>query len=156
MTLERLAEIGDIPPEEIEAAIEDLRSSYRKEGLSLDVVEMDGGYMLCVRSEYSEYVSRLYPSIRRGLSHAALETLAIIAYKQPITRMEIERLRGVNVEGVLQGLLEKGLVTEMGRKEGIGRPFLYGTTTRFLQEFNLKDIEDLPDMETFTNSNTQA
>jgi segregation and condensation protein B len=109
------------------------------------IIEIAGGYQFATRSEYSEYVARLFKEkSRRRLSGASLETLAIIAYKQPVSKQDIENIRGVNCDEVLKSLLEKNLVTITGRAEAVGRPLLYGTTTEFLRHFGLPAIGDLP------------
>jgi len=150
-----LTRVSGLSEAEIRSAIKDLREIYRRGGHSLDVVDINEGWQLCTRPEYSGYVEKLFPSPRRGLSQAALETLSIIAYKQPITRAEIERIRGVKVGKVLQTLLEKGLIAEKGRKDSPGKPLLYGTTTKFLHEFNLRDLNDLPQVEVFVKGQKQ-
>ncbi|MFN3535201.1 MAG: SMC-Scp complex subunit ScpB, partial [Desulfatiglandales bacterium] len=111
------------------------------------LVEVAGGFQFRTKEEFSVFIQRLYRSSPYRLSEAALETLAIIAYRQPISRGEIEELRGVDVSHILKVLLEKGLVRVAGRKEVPGRPLLYGTTKRFLEVFGLKDISHLPQIE---------
>jgi segregation and condensation protein B len=113
-------------------------------GRSFTLHEVGGGYQFRSRPEYGGYILKMLQASPARLSRATMETLAIIAYKQPILRQEIERLRGVDVGGVLKTLLEKGLVKIMGRKNLPGRPLVYGTTRRFLEVFDLKDIESLP------------
>jgi segregation and condensation protein B len=106
--------------------------------------EVAGGYQFRTRSDYGPYILRMLKTAPARLSRAALETLAIIAYKQPILRQEIERLRGVDVGGILKTLLEKGLIRIVGRKNLPGRPLIYGTTKKFLEVFDLKDLDSLP------------
>jgi segregation and condensation protein B len=116
-------------------------------GQGLHVVQLAGGYALATRPEFADYVQRLLEPEPERLSIQALETLAIIAYRQPITRPEIDALRGVNSGGVVTSLLEKGLVRISGRKDAPGRPFLLETTAHFLSSFGLSDLSDLPRVE---------
>lgn len=116
----------------------------RLDGQGVHVVQLAGGYALATRPEFADYVQRLLEPEPERLSIQALETLAIIAYRQPITRPEIDQLRGVNSGGVVSSLLEKGLVRIKGRKDAPGRPFMLETTPHFLSAFNLKDLADLP------------
>ncbi len=129
----------------IHDAIEHLNACYEAEGRAFRLIEIAGGYQFSTRGEYAEYVSRLFrEKARRRLSGAALETLAIVAYKQPVSKIDIENIRGVNCDEVLKSLLEKNLVTITGRAETVGRPLLYGTTVDFLRHFGLPRIQDLP------------
>jgi segregation and condensation protein B len=116
----------------------------RLAGQGVHVVQLAGGYALATRPEFADYVQRLLEPEPERLSIQALETLAIIAYRQPITRPEIDQLRGVNSGGVVSSLLEKALVRIKGRKDAPGRPFMLETTPHFLSAFNLKDLADLP------------
>jgi segregation and condensation protein B len=126
-------------------ALEGLRERYPSPGLQ--VVRVAGGYQLCTRPEHAEAVSRFLRPPAQRLSRPALETMAIIAYRQPITQPEIEAIRGVNCTGVLRTLLERDLIAEKGRKETVGRPILYVTTDQFLKHFGLKDLTELPLLE---------
>ncbi|SRR5579883_433870 len=129
----------------IHSAVELLNGTYEASGRAFRLVEIAGGYQFATRSEYAEYVSRLFKEkSRRRLSGAALESLAIIAYKQPVSKNDIENIRGVNCDEVLKSLLEKNLITITGRAETVGRPLLYGTTIDFLRHFGLPRIQDLP------------
>lgn len=129
----------------IHVGVQHLNSLYEQDSRSFRIVEIAGGYQFATRAEYSEYVARLSKEkSRRRLSGAALETLAIVAYKQPVSKVDIENIRGVNCDEVLKSLLEKNLVTITGRAEAVGRPLLYGTTTDFLRHFGLHDLTDLP------------
>jgi len=129
---------------DITQAMERLRTDYETLGRSFVLKEVADGYQLRTRPEYASYVLRMLKTAPSRLSRPALETLAIIAYKQPILRQEIERLRGVDVGGLLKTLLEKKLIRIMGRKNLPGRPLLYGTTKKFLEIFDLKDLDSLP------------
>lgn len=143
VTPEQVAETLAVPPETAREVLEDLRRSY--EGRGLQIQMLAGGYQLCTRPEYSSYVQRfLHLEQLEPLSQAALETLAIIAYRQPVTRAEIEAVRGVRVEHVLDRLLERHLIREVGRRPTVGRPILYGTTEGFLRHFGLRDLQSLP------------
>lgn len=128
----------------IRQALKELEAGYDAMGRSFVLKEVAEGYQFRTRFGYSPYVLRMLKTSPTRLSRPALETLAIIAYKQPILRQEIERLRGVDVGGILKTLLEKGLIRIMGRKNLPGRPLIYGTAKRFLEVFDLKDLESLP------------
>jgi segregation and condensation protein B len=149
-----LAELGAIlegeSPEQIEAACEQLAAEFNMRSSGLQIRQIAGGYQLSTRPEMNEYVRRYLksrPSAR--LSLAALETLAIIAYKQPITLPEIAQIRGVNSASALKTLLERRLVIPKGHKHTVGRPMLYGTSKEFLIQFGLNDISDLPSVDDF-------
>jgi segregation and condensation protein B len=130
------------------AVIRSLIDFYRNSNRSFTIVEVAGGYQLTTNPEFSGLVSRLYKGKKKSkLTQPALETLAIIAYKQPIGRTRIEAIRGVNCEGVLATLIERDLVSVSGRGEGIGKPFLYATTKKFLEYLGLKDFSELPNIE---------
>ncbi len=136
------------PREDVQAAFDALRRDYAEGRGGLELVEVAGGYQIVTRAELSEWVRRLFHERKsQKLSVAALETLAVIAYKQPITAPEITEIRGVNTAGVVGTLLERRLVKIAGRKQVVGRPFLYATTREFLIRFGLRDLNDLPKME---------
>ncbi len=137
-----LAEILGVTPSEAEQLARDLAADYAGRGLQLTRVA--GGYQVCTRPEYGPFVARLHRPERFRLSRAGLETLAIVAYKQPITRPEIESIRGVNSDSPIDTLLQYELISEAGRKEAPGRPLLYRTTDNFLGHFGLDSVEDLP------------
>ncbi len=135
------------PKEEVTAAIAELKRLYARSG-GLQLVEVAAGYQIVTRPELHEWVRRLFHErTTQKLSVQALETLAVIAYKQPVTAIEIAEIRGVNTSGVIGTLLERGLVKISGRKQVVGRPFLYSTTREFLDRFGLKDLTDLPKVE---------
>ncbi len=130
---------------EVENCITELNSRYESENLSVKIIKISNGFIFATRPEYAKYVGYLSSEkSKRRLSQAALETLAIIAYKQPITKPELESIRGVNSDYMLNTLLEKDLITISGRAETIGRPLLYLTTNEFLKYFGLNSISDLP------------
>ena len=147
VTLKALQKVlAEEPVEAIEAALAELMSDYA--GRGLQVAQVAGGYQITTRSELHEWVRRLFHErTTQKLSVQALETLAVIAYRQPVTAAEITEIRGVNASGVLSTLLERHLVKIVGRRNVVGRPFLYGTTREFLIRFGLKDVTDLPKME---------
>jgi segregation and condensation protein B len=131
--------------EDILQAIDDLQLKLDQTGSAIELVEIAGGYQLLTRGAFHNTISRyLRLTSTRKLTRPALETLAIIAYKQPVTKSALEQIRGVNCDYTIQKLLEKELVEISGREEGPGRPLLYGTTTRFMDYFGLKSISDLP------------
>lgn len=148
ITLKQLCKLLDTEPkEDVVAALAELGRRYGHSG-GLQLVEVAGGYQIVTRPELHEWVRRLFHErTTQKLSVQALETLAVIAYKQPITAMEITEIRGVNTTGVVGTLLERGLVRIAGRKQVVGRPFLYATTREFLDRFGLKDLNDLPRVE---------
>jgi segregation and condensation protein B len=135
------------PKEDVQAAIEQLKREYDRPG-GLQLVEVAGGYQIVTRSDLHEWVRRLFQErTTQRLTVQALETLAVIAYRQPVTALEITEIRGVNTSGVLNTLLERHLVKIVGRKQVVGRPFMYATTKEFLIRFGLNDLADLPKVE---------
>jgi segregation and condensation protein B len=135
------------PKEEVEAAIVALKQDYERP-CGLQLVEVAGGYQIVTRQEFHEWVRRLFHErTTQKLSVAALETLAVIAYRQPVTVPEIGDIRGVNASGVIGTLVDRKLIKIVGRKAVVGRPFMYGTTREFLERFGLNDITDLPKVE---------
>lgn len=131
--------------EDIRAIIASLDEEYRATHRAFRIVEVAGGYQFATLPEFAEWVGRLFREhARRRLSQSALETLSIIAYKQPVSKQEIENIRGVNAEYVLKTLLEKNLITIVGRASTVGRPLLYGTTEEFLKYFGLRSLDELP------------
>src|SRR5947207_11522461 len=129
----------------LEAALDELRLHYDVDGHGVELIEVAGGWQILTRAEYTEAIERAQLASRpQRLSAAALETLAIIAYRQPIGRAEIEEIRGVGAGAILKSLQERGLIDVVGRGEGLGRPLLYGTTASFLEQFALRHLEELP------------
>ena len=129
----------------VEEAVRELQTLYAETERAFDVVELAGGYQILTRPEFSTYLERFDTVPRPSrLSGPALETLAIVAYRQPIGRVEVEYIRGVSSSGVIRTLQDRDLVEVVGREEGIGRPFLYGTTRRFLEHFGFDSLEELP------------
>ena len=143
--LETLAEI--LPESSKEVILEGIRrikTEYEEDSKGMELVEVAGGYQFRTKPKWAEWVQRLKKAKTVKLSHSALETLAIVAYRQPVIRPTIEEIRGVDSGWVLRTLLEKGLIKVMGRKEIVGRPIVYGTTKAFLELFSLKALSDLP------------
>jgi len=139
--------LSDEPKEDVLAAIDALRADYENRP-GLQLVEVAGGYQIVTRPALHEWVRRLFHErSTQKLTVQALETLAVIAYKQPITALEITEIRGVNTSGVLSTLLDRHLIKIVGRKNVVGRPFLYATTREFLIRFGLNDLQDLPKVE---------
>lgn len=132
-------------PEMFQQAVNELNEEYRQSGRSFEIQFIAGGYQIYTLPQFHNYVERLWMVRKRtGLTRSAMETLAIVSYRQPITRIQIEEIRGVGSDSVLQGLLERGLIKITGRQSAPGRPILYGTTKEFLRYFGLQSIADLP------------
>lgn len=137
--------IGELNGVNVREVVDQLNREYRGEGRAFFIMKIAGGYQMVTRPEFENWVKKLYThKIRHRLSQAALETLAIIAYKQPITRSGIEIVRGVNCDGVLKTLLERDLILIKGREKSPGRPLLYATSKEFLRYFGLNSLSDLP------------
>ena len=148
LTLKAMCKVLDSEPkEDVHAALVELKQDYERPG-GLQLVEVAGGYQIVTRSDLHEWVRRLFHErSTQKLTAQGLETLAVIAYKQPITALEIGEIRGVNTSGVLNTLLERHLIKIVGRKPVVGRPFMYATTREFLIRFGLNDLSDLPRVE---------
>ena len=149
-----LDDLEDLFPDEgretLQSALDDVAALWESPDRGLQVIRVAGGYRMTTRSELGEWVRALFRSRhRRRLSPAALETLAIVAYRQPITTPEIQAIRGTDPVGVLQNLLDKKLLRVVGRKKVVGKPILYGTTPEFLSHFGLDSLSDLPTLEEF-------
>ena len=138
--------LDSIEEDDVTRIVDDLNRQYELTRKPLKIIELAGGYQMVTREEYAEWIGKLFSTRRKvKLSQAALETIAIIAYKQPVARTDVERIRGVNVDGIINNLLDKNLIRVAGRDKGLGRPYLYGTTPEFLSHFGLKKLSDLPD-----------
>ena len=143
--LEGGGESGKLTTDQILAQLDDLNEEYRQSGRAFLIVKVAGGYQFATRPEYGAWLGAMVRErSRRKLSVSALESLAVIAYKQPVTKPEIEAIRGVNADYVLRTLLERNLITIVGRAATPGRPLLYGTTRDFLKHFGLNDLSELP------------
>ncbi len=150
LTIEALKKILEIGESEIERLVKELVSEYSLKNSGLLIVEVAGGVQMVTNPASAPYVKKLLATtIPTRLSQQSLETLSIIAYKQPIIKAEIEAIRGVNSDGVVRTLLERKLIKILGRKEVPGRPLMYGTTKEFLQYFGLKDLSELPTLKEF-------
>ena len=147
----RIADVIDgVDARRVREMILEIQDDYLRRNSAIQVVEVGGGFQMSTKPEYGRWVRRLYnEKMTTKLSNAALETLAIIAYKQPITRAEMEAIRGVDVAGPLERLLERSLVRVVGKKDTVGRPLVYGTTDEFLRMFGLNKVSDLPDLQVF-------
>jgi segregation and condensation protein B len=140
----------EVPAETIHATLEQIRSTFLQGDFAFELVEIAGGYQFLTKGAYHSTVSiHLKQTTKKRLSQAAMETLAITAYKQPVSRSELEEIRGVNCDYALQKLLEKELVMIVGRSEGPGRPLLYGTTEKFMDYMGIKSLTDLPKTKDF-------
>jgi segregation and condensation protein B len=153
--LKKLAQVAGLEPRAALAEIDVLREEKDRIG-ALQIVEVAGGWQVVTKPQYSPFIRQLRESPRQRLSRAAFEVLAIVAYRQPATRAEIEELRSVDCAGSLQLLLEKKLITFAGRKEAPGRPWLYATTSQFLDHFGLRNIADLPSLAELAELNDAA
>lgn len=147
ISIRELSEMVEINDKRLKRIIEEMNEDYRDNSRGLYIVEFNNKYQLSTKPEYGSYVKKLIkPEGRQNLSQAAMETLAIVAYRQPITRVDIDELRGVRSDRAIATLLEKGLIKEAGRMDTVGRPILYGTTEDFLKYFGFKNIKELPEL----------
>ncbi len=145
-----LADVTEQDVKQVKEVIDDLQQAYMGEARGMQIIQTSGAYRMASMPEHAIYFERMAASpTRSGLSQAALETLSIIVYRQPITRIDIEEIRGVKTDRALQSLVSKGLIREVGRAEAVGRPILYGTTKDFLDHFGLNSLKDLPDTTAF-------
>ncbi len=151
--LEQIKEaVEGVDTSDIREVIHFLQKEYQERKSGMMIVEIAGGYQMLTNPDYAMYVKKFYRSRHKEkLSKPALETLAIVAYKQPVSRLDIELIRGVNSDGVVIHLLSKELIKIVGRKDVPGRPYLYGTTKQFLEYFGLKSLDDLPKLEDFSS-----
>ena len=155
LLLEQAAEVLELPfePAQIRRLLTELAQEYAQSNRGIRIVEVAQGFQMVTSPDLYPYVERFTHRVRSvRLSKPSLETLAIVAYRQPITRIEMEQVRGVDCSGVLDTLLKFSLIQVTGRKEVVGRPLLYGTTREFLDHFGLKDLEDLPSLEELKES----
>ena len=144
--LKDLASACDASPKDAAEALDELRARMDRMG-GLRLIELAGGFQICTKEEFAEPIARFLKPGKRRLGKSALEALAIIAYRQPMTLAEVDAVRGVQSDYALRTLVEKGLVEEVGRRQSPGRPILYGTTRDFLHQFHLASLADLPPME---------
>lgn len=148
--------LPDVDAAELRAALEELQADYEARAHGVQLVEVAGGWIFRTKSDLAEIISRLRTTRPIRLSRPALETLSIVAYRQPVTRGGVEDIRGVDSGGVLRTLLEKRLIRILGRSEAVGNPLLYGTTKEFLQVFGLKNLTDLPTLQEFQELDEEA
>ena len=151
LTLREIAINLEATPKYVEEVLTELMKDYEVKERGIKLILVNGGYQLVTKAEHSDYIQKLLKKNKRqSLSQASLESLAIVAYKQPITRIDIDEIRGVKSDSAIQRLLEKGLIKEVGRLEVPGRPILYATSEEFLRQFGLQDLKELPSLELFT------
>lgn len=148
--LDELVEILDVPLLDLKIILDDMLVEYNKNSRGIQIVAVEGGYLMCTRPEYAGVLTRADKPLRKKLSASAMETLAIIAYRQPVSRAEIEKIRGVRSDKMINTLLEKGLIEEAGYKDTIGRPLTYKTTIEFLRLFGMTSLKELPQLEEVT------
>ena len=143
------AEALDITPEDAKKCFESLTEKYDEIESGLMIREIDGSFQICTRRECSDYIARLCTPVKeKRLSNAALEVLAIVAYKQPVSRSMVDQIRGIKSDRIIDGLIKRELIEEKGRGSGIGKPVLYGTTQFFLEKLGIKSLNELTDIET--------
>ncbi len=145
----------DFGKEEVVLCLENIRKKYQNENFAIELVNISNGYQFLTKKDYHAVISLLQlQRSKKKLSPAALETLAIIAYKQSVTKLEIEQIRGVNSDYSIQKLLEKELITIVGKSESVGRPLLYSTSQQFMDYFGINDLSELPQIKEFTDNST--
>ncbi len=148
LSVKAVADIFNTDKKEIYDCFKELQLEYEQEGRGIVIREVNKCFQFVTRKENLDYIERLCTPVRKKrLSQSALETLAIIAYKQPVTKGEIEGVRGIRCDRVVEGLMKKGLIDEVGRADSVGRPILYGTTDEFLKQFGFETLKDLPEIE---------
>ncbi len=145
--LDRIADIVDVDKKSLREIIKNMMDAYNYEKRGIHIIRLENSYQMCTRGEYGEYVAMLMqPRRKMQLSNAAIEVLAIVAYKQPVTRSAIEHIRGVNCDYIVNRLIERKFIEEVGRlKDAPGRPILFGTTDEFLRTFGIESVSDLPE-----------
>ena len=147
--ISKLAELIEMDVKTTKKILAEMADSYATQDRGIELTQFDTSVQLCTKAEYYEYLIKIAKSPRKmTLSEAVLETLSIVAYKQPVTRLEIEKVRGVSCDFAINKLLEYDLITELGRLDAPGRPILFGTTEQFLRSFGVKSLEELPEMST--------
>ena len=147
--LSKLADVLEIKKSEAKKLVEELQEEYEQQNRGINIVELDGAYQMCTRTEYYEYLIKIAKQPRkRVLTDVLLETLSIIAYKQPVTKAEIEKIRGESSDHAVSKLVEYNLVCELGRLDAPGRPLLFGTTEEFLRSFGVHSVDELPVLST--------
>ncbi|MES2809205.1 MAG: SMC-Scp complex subunit ScpB [Bacteroidota bacterium] len=145
----------DFSAEEVNTSLENIKQKYQADDFAIELVRLNNGYQFLTKKNYHPVISMLQlQRSKKKLSQAALETLAIIAYKQPVTKTDVEQIRGVNCDYSVQKLLEKELIVIMGKSEGLGKPILYGTSPLFMDYFGINDIKELPHIKELTDAET--
>jgi len=148
LNIKDAADIFNVDKKEIYSCFKELQEEYEKDGRGIVIREINKSFQFTTRAENIGYIEQLCTPVKhKRLSQSALEVLAIVAYKQPVTRGEIESVRGIKCERVLEGLMKKSLITEVGRADAVGRPILYGTTDEFLKSFGFESLKELPPIE---------
>lgn len=148
LDIKEVAEIFNIDKKEIYGYFKELQEEYEQEGRGIVIREVNKSFQFVTRKENLDYIERLCTPVKhKRLSQSALEVLAIVAYKQPVTKGEIEAVRGIRCDRVIEGLTKKNLVAEVGRSDAVGRPILYGTTDEFLKQFGFETLKELPAIE---------
>ncbi len=157
LTVKDLSNSLEVSPKFVANLLNEMVLEYEDEKRGIKLISINGEYQLVTKAENSDYIQKLLrKNKRQSLSQASLESLAIIAYKQPITRVDIDEIRGVKSESALQRLLEKDLIKEVGRLEVPGRPILFGTTEEFLRQFGLKELKELPSLDLYSDGEEAA
>ncbi len=147
---------ANVPVEDIHAAIEELTEKYTDDSFSIEIIKAGGGYQFLTKPAYQASIGILLKQqSKKRLSNSALETLSIIAYKQPVTKTEIEKIRGVSCDYSIQRLLEKELIEIQGKSDAVGRPLIYGTSPKFMEYFGINDLKDLPTPKDFAREENQ-
>ncbi len=147
LSVKDVADIFNTEKKEVYDCFKELQTEYEQEGRGIVIREVNKCFQFVTRKENLDYIERLCTPVRKKrLSQSALETLAIVAYRQPVTKGEIESIRGIRCDRVMEGLIKKGLVAEVGRADTVGRPILYGTTDEFLKQFGFETLKDLPEI----------
>lgn len=155
--IEKLADIVDVDRRSLREILKKMIDDYNFERRGIHIIQLEDSYQMCTRGEYHDYVARLAePRRKQSLSNAAIEVLAIVAYKQPVTRSTIEHIRGVNCDYIVNRLIERNLIEEVGRLDAPGRPILFGTTQEFLRCFGISALAELPDFESFGHSEEEG
>lgn len=153
ISFRRLSVVIDQPVGEVKRLVKELSEKYEKEGSGIKLMVLQDAVQMTANIDHYDYIEKLgKTSKRKGFSKSTIETLAVIAYKQPVTKTQIERVRGVKCDKPLQNLLEKNIIVDRGRAETIGKPILYGTTNEFLKLFGFTSLKDLPSIEEFEDS----
>lgn len=147
----------ELKEKNVEEILKEMMTEYEDENRGIRLISINGAYQLVTKSENSDYLQRMLKKNKRhSLSQASIESLAIIAYKQPITRIDIDEIRGVKSESAIQKLVERGLIKDIGRLEVPGRPILYGTTDEFLRQFGLETLKELPSLDLYSDEETKS